>query len=223
MKNPFIITNFKIYQTATADNASLLAKIHNRLARETGASLGIALNALDLRKIAHEVIIPVFSQHLDPVEYGAGTGKILPEAVKAAGATGTLLNHSEYRLDWDTLKRSINRAKAVGLITMVCAATPKEGQKIAIELNPDYIAVEPPELIGGNISVATAQPEIIRQAAVLIGSDKLVIGAGIKTSQDVKVALALGACGILLSSGITKAENPEAILRELIQGLSAKE
>ena len=213
-----IITNFKTYETATSDMAFSLAKIHEEVANETGADIQVAVQAVDLARISHEVNIPVLAQHIDPVVHGSATGHILPESVKLSGAGGVILNHSERRLERDVLKKSIERAKEVGLTTVVCAESPEEGAGF-LEFDPDFIAVEPPELIGGDISVSSAQPEIIEHSAKLIGSEKLLIGAGIKNGEDVRIAKKLGAKGVLLASGVTKAEDPKAVLMDLASGL----
>lgn len=213
-----IITNFKTYESATGDAALTLAKIHDEVAQETGADIRIAVQATDLYRIASAVSIPVYAQHIDPVSFGGNTGHILPEAVKAAGAQGTLLNHSERRLDKATIAASISRAKELGLEVILCAATPEEGEAF-VSLDPTLIAVEPPELIGGDISVSTAQPEIVSDSAARIPG-KCLVGAGVKNGEDVKKSLELGAQGVLLASGVTKTENPQAILYDLISGLA---
>lgn len=213
-----IITNFKTYESATGDKAIELAQIHDAVAKETGADIQVAVQAIDLIKIKESVSIPVLSQHIDPVGYGSATGHINPDVVKVAGASGTLLNHSERRLDREVLKKSIARAKEVGLVTVVCAESPEEGASF-LEFDPDFIAVEPPELIGGDISVSTAQPEIVEHAAKLIGSEKLLVGAGVKNGEDVATCIKLGAKGVLLASGVTKAEDPKAVLMDLAGGL----
>ena len=214
-----IITNFKTYESATGENAIRLAKVHEMVAEETDMNIQVAIQAVDLMKVAEAVDIPVLAQHIDPVGFGSHTGHIMPEAVKAAGASGTILNHSEHRLERDVLAKAIARAKEVGLKTIVCAETPEEGATF-LEFDPDYIAVEPPELIGGDISVSSSQPEIIENAAKLIGSEKLLVGAGVKNGEDVKIAIKLGAKGVLLASGVTKAEDPKAVLLDLASGLS---
>ena len=213
-----IITNFKTYESATGQKAVDLAKAHEAVAKETGTDIQVSVQALDLMKVADSVEIPVLSQHIDPVGFGSATGHINPDAVKAIGAIGTILNHSERRLDKEVLKKSVERAKEVGLKTIVCAETPEEGATF-LEFDPDYIAVEPPELIGGDISVSTAQPEIIEHAAQLIGGEKLLVGAGVKTGKDVATCVKLGAKGVLLASGVTKADDPKAVLMDLASGL----
>jgi triosephosphate isomerase len=213
-----IITNFKTYESATGEAAMGLAKVHQEIAKETGADIQVVVQAMDLAKISQELDIPVLAQHIDPVGFGSHTGHILPESVQKAGAAGTLLNHSERRLEREVLKASIQRAKEVGLKAIVCAQDPEEGASF-LEFDPDYIAVEPPELIGGEISVSTAQPDIIENAAKLIGSEKLLVGAGVKNGEDVRIAIELGAKGVLLASGVTKASDPKAVLLDLASGL----
>lgn len=214
-----IITNFKLYESATGEKAVALAKIHEEVARETGVDIQVAVQPTDLATISQQIDIPVLAQHIDPKSFGSGTGHILPESVKMAGAVGTLLNHSERRLEREVLKESIKRAKEIGLTTVVCAESPEEGASF-LEFDPDYIAVEPPELIGGDISVSSAQPEIIENASKLIGPDKLLMGAGVKNGIDVKTCIKLGAKGVLLASGVTKADDPKAVLLDLASGLS---
>lgn len=218
MNLPLILVNFKLYEQSTGDSAVKLAKIHEKVARENNVSIAVAVNALDLAAVCRAVSIPVFAQHLDPISYGAHTGGILPDLVKDAGAYGTLLNHAECQMEFEALERAIERAKEAELFTVVCANTPEKAARIA-KMNPDLIAVEPPELIGGEISVSKAQPEIIEKSVHLVGENKLLVGAGVKNGDDVRIAMALGASGVLLASGVTRAADPEAILLDLISGL----
>jgi triosephosphate isomerase len=218
MKLPTIIVNFKLYEQAVGDSAVALAKIHEKVAKETGASIGVAVTAVDLQKVCEAVSIPVFAQHIDPMSYGSGTGHILPALVKEVGAYGTLLNHAECQVENVVLERSVKMARELGLFTVVCANTPEKGAEI-MKFNPDLIAVEPPELIGGDISVSKADPSIIEKAVKLVGENRVLVGAGIKTGEDIKIALELGASGVLLASGVTKAADPYAVLMDLVSGL----
>lgn len=213
-----IITNFKTYESATGEAALALGKVHEEVAKQTGADIRVVAQPIDLAWLAHTLSIPVYAQHIDPIDFGSHTGHILPEDVKMAMGMGTLLNHSERRLEREVIKASVRRAKEVGLIVILCAKDPEEGASF-LEFEPDLIAVEPPELIGGDISVSTAQPEIIENAAKLIGSDKLLVGAGVKNGADVRKAIELGARGVLLASGVTKAADPMAVLMDLVSGL----
>jgi len=215
---PLILVNFKTYETATADSAVSLAKICEAVATETGATIAVAVSALDLARVTDSVKIPVFAQHVDVAGLGSYTGQIPPELVKKIGATGTLLNHSENRCVAD-LSARVAAAKSAGLQTIVCAESTDEVTDFAA-LEPDAIAIEPPELIGGDISVTTADPEIITASLERSGGIPILVGAGVKNSTDTEKAEQLGASGVLLASGVTKAEGPAAVLRDLASGLS---
>ncbi len=217
MKLPAIIINFKTYNESTGDNALKLAKICEKVANDTGTSIIVAPQAVDIRMIANEVSIPVFAQHIDSVDAGSNTGSIFGEAVKQAGATGTLINHSENRIPKEQIKKIVEKAKELKLTTVVCAKDPEEGKELN-SFSPDSIAVEPPELIGGDISVSTAKPEVIKESVDNI-DNKIIVGAGVKNGEDVKIAVKLGSVGILVASGIVKAEDPEKALLDLVSGL----
>jgi len=218
MKLPAIIVNFKNYEAATGDKALKLAKIHEKAAKATGKTIGICVQASDIYRIAKSVKIPIFAQHIDDIEFGAHTGHVLPEAVKQAGAFGTLLNHAENQISDIILQNSIKRAKKAGLFTIVCANSPEKAKQIA-KFNPDLIAVEPPELIGGDISVSKAKPEVIKKSVTAVGKNKLLVGAGVKTAEDVKIAIKFGAKGILVASGVVQAKNPYKTLVDLAKAL----
>lgn len=218
-KTPVLILNFKTYKESTGPNAMKLAKICNAVSKETGKTIAIAVQALDLKEISRNVEISVLSQHIDGVEYSANTGHILPEAVLSAGGVGSILNHSEDRYDFEDLKNASERMKKLGLVRVICANTPSIAEKVA-SLKPEFIAIEPPELIGGKISVSKANPNIItdtiKKVKKISTKTQVLCGAGVNSSEDVKIALNLGAKGILLASGVVKAKNQEKILKELV-------
>jgi triosephosphate isomerase len=215
---PVIIVNFKAYENASGQRALELAKIHEKVAKKTGVSFAIAVQPIDLRMVAAAVDIPVLAQHFDPVEFGPFTGHVLPHVLKEAGAVGSLLNHAERKLPLDVIEKSVELARSVGFFTVLCADTAYAGKALS-EFDPDLIAVEPPELIGGCVSVATANPQLISDVVNMVGSEKVLVGAGIKTKQDVHRSLDLGAMGVLLASGVTKSLNPEEVLMDLAQGV----
>ena len=216
-----IITNFKTYDSALGQKAIALASVHEEVMQNTNITFGVAPSALDLSAVNSQCQkVKVFAQHIDAADYGSFTGKIPPTALKKIGVYGTILNHSENRLEINYLKQCVQKAKEAGLVVVICAETVAEGVSF-LKFNPDFIAVEPPELIGGDISVATANPDIIQDAVQQIGSNKVIVGAGIKNAEDVKIAKKLGASGILLASGVTKAENPKLVLEDLAKGATA--
>jgi len=211
---PVIIVNFKTYPSATGENAERLAKLCEAAGKRHGIDVRVAVQAADIYRVARAVTIPVYAEHIDPVEPGQHTGYVLAEDAKAEGASGTLLNHSEHRLTGKELELAVERARLNGLSIVICVATPEEGAAVA-RLAPEFVAVEPPELIGGTVSVSTARPEVIADAVKLIKAP-LLVGAGVHTAQDVKIALSLGAKGVLLASGVAAAKDPVAALEKLL-------
>ena len=219
---PVVAINFKTYEEATGQKALELALICDEIAENSKALIIICVQPTDIYRIKQHVSIPVFAEHIDPLDPGSHTGKIIPHAIKDAGAEGTLINHSENRLRVDIIEESVNSAKKYGLKTIVCANDAIIGQAL-YSMKPDFIAVEPPELIGGNVSVSNAKPEIIKDAVHRIGKiggeHHLLVGAGVKNAKDVKRCLELGAQGVLLASGVTKAKDPRKVLKNLVSFL----
>jgi triosephosphate isomerase (TIM) len=211
-----IIVNFKTYVESTGKRAVELAKQAEKAAKETGANIVVAPQLVDLAKIAEEVEIPVFAQHIDAIKPGSSTGHVLVEAVKEAGAVGTLINHSERQLRLIDIDVIIALAKEKGLVSCVCANNPSVSAAVAA-MHPDITSVEPPELIGSGISVSKSKPEVVTDTVKLVQrvDPKMTIlcGAGISTAEDVSIALKLGTRGVLVASGIVKAKDPYSVLR----------
>lgn len=221
MEDIVIGINFKTYGKAYGQNALDLSKIAQRVKMESekNFTVMVAPQVMDLRMITEKVDIPVYAQHIDPINPGSNTGHILPDAIKDSGVEGVLLNHSENRMKLADIEASIEKAKDLDLETMVCANNPKVSAAVA-PLGPDYIAIEPPELIGTGTPVSEADPEVVTDSIELVkkynSNVKVICGAGISTGEDVKKALELGAKGVLLASGYTKAENPKKVMKDLI-------
>ena len=214
--------NFKVYPEGLGARGWELAKVCAGVARDTGAAIVIAVPTPDVAHLAKVVALPVFGQHADAVEAGARTGWVPPEALLEAGAAGTLLNHSERKLPRKDIAALLPRCERLGLEVIACADDLKEAEALA-RLRPDHLAIEPPELIGGDVSVTSAKPDVVAGAVRRIGAINrevpVLCGAGVKTHKDVAKALELGAQGVLLASGVVKAKNPERALRDLVRGL----
>ena len=219
---PIIIVNLKTYEQGYGADGFELCKIMEEISLEHNVNLAAAVSAIDLIDYSDNLKIPIFAQHVDGVTYGSNTGSILPEAVKYSGAVGTLVNHAECQMSWEEIERTIHRCRELDLSTVLCTADLESSEK-GSHLNPDMIAVEPPELIGGDISVSTAKPEIISDTVEIvkeINSDISVLcGAGVKNQEDVSKAITLGSEGILLASGVVKSSEPRKVLLDLIKGL----
>lgn len=209
-----IFLNFKTYKNGTGELALSMAKIVEEVSKESGIKIVSVVQPMDIS-------VGMWSQKIDAIEYGAHTGSILAEAVISAGAVGTLLNHSENRfLDFDTLAKAHERAKEVGLKTLIFAKDLEELEKIA-SLRPDYISYEPPALIGNkDVSVATAEPEIIAKASLISKNTgiPLIVGAGVHSKEDVKKCLELGAVGVAVASDVMNAVDPKKELLDLTEG-----
>ena len=221
MGDALLVLNFKAYFESIGEKGLKLAKIAGDMVEETGANIVVCPQNTDLRTVASAVKIPVFAQHVDAVKPGSKTGHITPEAAKDCGCGGTLINHSEHRIPMEKVKETVERCKEAGLLSLVCVATPEEAGEAAA-FNPDFIAIEPPELIGSGISVSTANPKIVTDsvdAVQKVANVPVLCGAGISNGEDIKKAVELGARGVLLASAFVKAEDPAGLLKEMAAGL----
>ena len=135
---------------------------------------------------------------------------MIPELVKKSKVSGALINHSEHRISPKEIANLVRRLKKLKMKTVVCVKNVREAEKYA-KLNPTYIAIEPPELIGTGRAISTERPGLITKSLSAVkkarNSTKLLCGAGIVTSEDVKRAMELGSRGILVASGIVKSRN----------------
>ena len=217
-----IVVNVKTYKEGTGKNALELARIMEDVGNEYGIRMIIAVQPTDIFKIADDVSIEVFSQHMDAIDYGSNTGWILPHAIKEAGAKGVLVNHSEHRMKLEDIAFNMEMAKKIRLQTIACAGNVNVARALAT-FKPDYVAIEPPELIGGEISVTSARPEVIKNAVDAVRgineNVEVLCGAGIKNGGDVARAIELGAKGILVASGVVKAKNRKAVLEDMARAL----
>ena len=199
-----------------------LARHADALSRAHGVQVIFTPQAVDLPLVARAVeTVLIFAQHMDSLPPGRGIGSILPEAVKAAGASGVLLNHVEKPLSRDELARTIRRAGEVGLAAMACANDARDAAEIAA-LGPDVIIVEEPLLIAGGQrddegrrAIAAANEAIWRVNPAI----RVLHGAGITGARDVYDVIAAGAQGTGSSSAIFTAGNPKAMLEEMIRSV----
>jgi triosephosphate isomerase len=222
LKTPTIVLNVKTYAEAIGNKVLDIAILMDKISNETGASIAIAVQATDITICAKKVLIPVWAEHIDPINPGSHTGWILPEAIKIAGAVGTLINHSEHRLKLADIDVCVTRAKELNLDHIVCSNNVTTSKAIAA-LSPNFVAIEPPDLIGGDISVTTADPDIVSNSVNAVKdvdkNIKVLCGAGVKNGKDVAKAIELGSDGVLLASGIIKAKDKEKVILDLVSGL----
>jgi len=218
-RTPVVILNFKTYLESTGEKALNLAKFSEEVANETGINIIVVPQHADLLRVSNEVKIPVFAQHVDAVEAGGHTGSVLLESVKMAGASGTLLNHSEYRMKLADIQKTVEMSYNYEMVSVMCTNN-IETSIASATLQPNFVAIEPPELIGSGIPVSQAEPEIVEDTVDAIHKINTKIGvlcgAGISTADDMQAALDLGSDGVLLASGIILADDPKKALFNLV-------
>jgi len=215
-----VVVNFKTYQTAQGMSAEDLARTMTDI--QTPARLVAAVSALDLASVVRAAPdLEIWCQHLDPVGFGSNTGWLSPETAIERGAAGTLINHAEHKVSLEHVAMLLEQVPD-GFCVCACAADIEEARALSA-LEPTFVAVEPPELIGGSESVTSADPEVVSGTANAVKevseSVGVLCGAGVKTGSDVKMAMDLGTSGVLLASGVTMAEDPRFSLEELVSGL----
>lgn len=223
-REPLLIVNFKVYDSSLGVRALAIGKAAERVYLDFRglATLVVAPPFTELKTLSESLEIPVFAQHADPVELGANTGAIPPEAIKEAGAAGLMANHSERRLRLDEVSFLVRKARSLGLRILVCATRPEEAAAVSV-LKPDMVAVEPPELIGTGLAVSRVRPEVITDSVAIIrqyNKDVVILaGAGISSAEDAEVSVLLGTSGILVSSAIMKSHEPEKTMRSMVEAM----
>lgn len=218
---PTVMINFKTYDEASGKDALELASIASEVAKETNTSVICCVQAADVHACAKQKV-PIFAQHIDIEPAGGHTGKNSIKSLVENGVTGCLVNHSENRIPFTKIMETIALLSEADIVSVVCVQDAREAKKVA-KLTPDMIAIEPPELIGGDVSVTTANPSIVSESVQAVQSVNkgipVLCGAGVKNGKDVKAAIKLGASGVLVASGITKATDKKKALMNLVKGL----
>ena len=222
MNTPIVILNYKTYLESSGEKALELAYALKSASEESGITMVAAPQAADIYRIQNQISLPVFAQHIDPITPGGHTGSNLIETLIEAGISGSLINHSENRMKLADIDEVIQLCKKNNIESCVCTNNIQTSKAIAT-FNPDAVAVEPPELIGSGIPVSQAQPEVVEDSVKGVKSInkniKVLCGAGISTGDDMAAAMDLGADGVLLASGIVKAQNPKEALLDLVSKL----
>jgi triosephosphate isomerase (TIM) len=216
-----IIINCKNYLEVAGEKILQLSEIAKDISNSNKVQIMLAPPQNCLFYLSQSIKLPLICQHIDDEKIGATTGFIIPELAKSYGAAGSLINHSEHRIEHTHIQNLVERLRQLNMTSIVCAATSKEVGKLA-RLNPNMIAIEPPELIGTGKAVSKVNPSIItksvKEAARHSENIKVICGAGIVDKTDVKSAINLGSKGILLASGLIKADAWQDKLIELCEG-----
>ena len=215
------IINCKNYDEVAGEKIIKLAKLSEKISKKYKIPIAIA-PPHHLIPLITKFRIAILTQHLDDKKVGSTTGFMVPEIVKKSKIDGSIINHSEHRITEKEIKSLVKRLKKLKLKTVICVKNVSEAKRYA-KLNPTYIAIEPPELIGTGRAISTERPQLITNAVDAVrsakNSTKLLCGAGIVSGDDVAHAKELGSKGILVASGIVKAKNWEKIIGEFSRAL----
>ncbi|MEO2264346.1 MAG: triose-phosphate isomerase [Nitrosopumilus sp.] len=215
------IINCKNYEEIAGTEIIKFVKIAEKISKKFKVKIAIA-PPQHLIGLVSNSSITILAQHIDDSKIGSTTGFVIPELLKKSKVNGSLINHSEHRISSSEIKKLILKLKELKMISILCVKDVAEAKKY-VKLEPDYIAIEPPELIGSGRSVSTEKPELITKAAVAIkiakNKTKLLCGAGIVSGNDVSKAIELGSKGILVASGIVKAKDWNKTISEFAKAL----
>jgi len=215
------IINCKNYEEIAGGKIIEFVKIAEKISKKYKIKIAVAPPQHLIGLVANSSI-PILAQHVDNSNVGSTTGFMIPELLKKSKVSGSLINHSEHRISSDEISKLVLKLRELKMISVVCVKDVAEAKKYA-KLNPDYIAIEPPELIGSGKAVSKEKPELITKSADVVNSaknkTKLLCGAGIVSGQDVTKALELGSKGILVASGIIKAKNWTKIIEEFSKAM----
>ena len=218
---PILIVNLKAYPTALGPGALRIGRALEELGTSADVDVAIAPSAPDLALLATSLRIPVLAQQVDASPPGARTGRTVVESLRAAGVRGSLVNHSECPEPTGKVPAIVSRLSKVGLAAVVCAGDLRTAGQLA-RSRPQYLAIEPPELIGGDRAVSSARPEIVSGAVERVrrvSRRTLVLcGAGVHDRRDVRRALELGSQGVLVASAVALARRPRRAIVELLAG-----
>ncbi len=215
------IINCKNYDEISGDKIIKFVKTAEKVSKKYKIKIAIAPPQHLLGVVANSSI-PILAQHVDDSKVGSTTGFMIPELLKKSKVSGSIINHSEHRISPQEISKLVTKLRELKMISVLCVKDVLEAKKYA-KLNPDYIAIEPPELIGSGKAVSKERPELITKAVNSVNlaknNTKLLCGAGIVSGEDVAKALELGSRGILVASGIIKAKNWNAIMSEFAKSM----
>ena len=215
------IINCKNYDEIAGDKIIKITRVSERISKKYKIPIAIA-PPHHLIPLITKFKVTILAQHLDDKKVGSTTGFMVPEIAKKSKIDGAIINHSEHRITEKEIKNLVKRLNKLKLKTILCVKNVNEAKKFA-KLNPTYIAIEPPELIGTGRAISTERPQLITNAVDAVrsakNSTKLLCGAGIVSGDDVARAKELGSKGILVASGIVKAKNWEKIISEFSRAL----
>jgi triosephosphate isomerase len=215
------VINCKNYEEISGDKIIKFIKIAEQVSKKYKIKIAISPPQHLIGLVANSSI-PIIAQHIDDSKIGSTTGFIIPELLKKSKVKGSLINHSEHRISNKEIEKLVLKLEELNMISIVCVKDIAEVKKY-VKLNPNFIAIEPPELIGSGKAISKEKPDLIVKAADIVNNSKnktkLLCGAGIVSGEDVAKAIELGSKGILVASGIIKSKDWNKIISEFAKAL----
>ena len=145
------VINCKNYEEIAGENIIKFVKIAEKISKKYKIKIAISPPQHLIGVVANSTI-PILSQHIDDSKVGSTTGFVIPELLKKSKVKGSLINHSEHRISSKEIEKLVLKLKELKMISILCVKDIAEVKKY-VKLNPDYIAIEPPELIGSGKAV----------------------------------------------------------------------
>lgn len=224
----YLVINTKNYLQATGSKLEQICSFVEKIPSHKVRTY-LAIPAFELRILKGRFNVQFLTQHLDDSAVGSSTGWLVPEIAKLEGAKGSILNHSEHRAKVANIANLVSRLRELKMISLVCARSVAEVSKFS-SLAPDFVAIEPPELIGTGRAVSKYTPAIIHKSRIALENErphdkktKLLCGAGIMSGEDVRRSIELGSDGVLVASGVVLAKSWKDSITDLLSGFDGVE
>jgi triosephosphate isomerase len=215
---PHFQINFKVYPDTWGENAVSVASSLERIEAETDAQFVITPQLPDIRSISDETDISITAPFMHATEPGRGMGKILPETLADAGVDGVVHNHAENRDTLTDLIWKIKRCRDLGMDSIVCVDSIEMGRSIA-QFDPDLLIYEMPEDISSNEAITQTHPDRVRKFLTMIEEvnpqTRVLVGGGVSTSEDVRLAFELGADAAGAASAVSLADDKISLLERI--------
>jgi len=215
---PHFQANCKVYPETYGDYALSFAQLLEEIEAEIDARFVLTPQILDLRTIAAETDVALTAPRMDATEPGRGMGKILPEALAAAGADGVVLNHAESRDTLADIAWKIERCRDLGMDSVVCVDSIEMGRAVA-EFDPDAMTYEMPGDISTDRAITRTHPDRVREFVNAIEEanprTRVLVGGGVSTPEDVRLAFEQGAHASGAASAVSLADDSESLLRDI--------
>ena len=215
---PHFEVNYKVYPGTHGADGRAFAELIERVGRETGAEFVLTPQVPDIRLAATATDLTLTAPAVDAVEPGRGMGRLLPEALREAGAAGAVINHAENRDTLADVAAKIRRCREVGMDSLVCVDGVEMGRAVGA-FEPSGMVFEKPADIASDRAITQTHPERVERFVAtrdeVCPDTKVHVGGGVATAEDVRLAFEQGADATGAASAVSLADDPESLLRDI--------